>query len=166
MNLRWPTAREVSGPWLHCLAMGKPTVVIDLAHLSSVPTLDPRTWRRNGAGPHESDPEPVAVALDILDEDHSLRLALRRLGSDADLRARLSGAARRYWLANHAIALMVDDYRRLIEEARRLPSPSTTLPDHLTAVGARTLERELERFGVAAPFATSDRAQGDAPPLR
>ena len=32
LNLRWPTAREMSGPWLRCLAAGKPTVIVDLAH--------------------------------------------------------------------------------------------------------------------------------------
>ncbi len=47
LNLRWPTAREVSGPWLRCLAAGKPTVIVDLAHLTDVPTVDPRTWRPN-----------------------------------------------------------------------------------------------------------------------
>ena len=44
LNLRWPTARETSGPWLRALAAGRPTVIIDLVHLGDVPSLDPRTW--------------------------------------------------------------------------------------------------------------------------
>jgi hypothetical protein len=43
LNLRWPTALETSGPWLSCLAMSRPTVLIDLAHQGTCPTLDPRT---------------------------------------------------------------------------------------------------------------------------
>ena len=44
LNLRWPTAREVSGPWLRMLSAGLPTVIVDAAHHVDVPTLDPRTW--------------------------------------------------------------------------------------------------------------------------
>ena len=47
LNLRWPTAREISGPWLRALAAGRPTVVMDLEHLADVPSLDPRTWTIN-----------------------------------------------------------------------------------------------------------------------
>ncbi len=40
LNLRWPTAREMSGPWLRALAAARPTITIDLAHLVDVPSLD------------------------------------------------------------------------------------------------------------------------------
>src|SRR6185369_15723618 len=30
LNLRWPTARETSGPWLRALAAGRTTVITDL----------------------------------------------------------------------------------------------------------------------------------------
>ena len=94
------------------LAAGRATVIIDLAHLADVPSLDPRTWTvdwpgsafgirdpearrdaelRLGRGsplkPNRARipiPDPVCVAIDILDEDHSLRLAMRRLATDAD----------------------------------------------------------------------------------
>src|SRR3954471_10691834 len=114
LNLRWPTAREMSGPWLRALAAARPTITIDLEHLVDVPSLDPRTWAVNavgirgarsairGAGSGVRDttlgverddsrnprsdpgsripdpgpdpglsPDPVTVAIDILDEDHS-----------------------------------------------------------------------------------------------
>ena len=119
LNLRWPSAREISGPWLRCLAAGKPTVIVDLAHMSDVPTLDPRTWQpnlRTGAGRPGTgiSSAPCAVAIDILDEDHSLRLAMRRLGSDALLRSALGRAAQEYWQGAHSLEIMVGDYEDLI----------------------------------------------------
>jgi glycosyltransferase involved in cell wall biosynthesis len=59
LNLRWPTAREMSGPWLRALAAGLPTVIVDLEHLVDVPSLDPRTWRENYVPePRVPRPEP------------------------------------------------------------------------------------------------------------
>ncbi len=124
LNLRWPTARETSGPWLRALAASKATVVTDLAHLGDVPSLDPRTWTENGLSalgfglweeetkanasgasapkPKAQSPKPVCVAIDILDEDHSLRLAMRRLASDGSLREQLGRAAREWWGREHS----------------------------------------------------------------
>jgi glycosyltransferase involved in cell wall biosynthesis len=153
LNLRWPTAREVSGPWLRCLAAGKPTVIMDLAHLTDVPTIDPRSWRPNivSAG-LSSSPAPCAVAIDILDEDHSLRLALRRLGTDPLLRATLGQAARAYWEHEHSIDAMVNDYRALLAEAVRRPAAPVPLPPHLLDDGRGTLNRLIEPFGVPVPL--------------
>jgi glycosyltransferase involved in cell wall biosynthesis len=148
LNLRWPTAREMSGPWLQCLAAGKATVTIDLAHTSDVPALDPRTWRSNAVG----GDAPITVAIDILDEDHSLRLAMRRLAMDAALRDRLGGAAREYWRTEHAPSAMLSDYRSAIEKAAALPPPVVALPSHLGDAGAGTMEAILSAFGVAVPW--------------
>src|SRR5207244_4209242 len=63
LNLRWPTARETSGPWLRALAAGLPTIVVDLVQLADVPSLDPRTWEPNIQGR-----ESICVSVDILDE--------------------------------------------------------------------------------------------------
>ena len=134
LNLRWPTAREVSGPWLRMLSAGLPTIVVEAVHHLDVVTLDPRTWRCPVPRP-VIDPDPeakaVAVGIDILDEDHSLRLALRRLGADAGLRQRLGAAARAYWESNHSIATMAAGYERAIAQARLLEPPATRLPEHL-----------------------------------
>jgi len=151
LTLRWPTAREISGPWLRCLAAGKPSVIIDLAHLGDVPTLDPRTWQPNLPPPRSTEP-PCAISIDIVDEDHSLRLAMRRLGTDAQLRASLGDAARRYWQAAHSIEAMADDYETLIADAVRRPSSNVSLPAHLRADGRATLDRLLAPFGVASPL--------------
>ena len=110
LNLRWPSAHETSGPWLRALAEGRATVVTDLAHQSHVPSLDPRTWQ-------SMDAEPVTIAIDVLDEAHSLGLALRRLATDAALRDRLGRSARRYWERTHTFARMRDEYAAVIDRA-------------------------------------------------
>jgi glycosyltransferase involved in cell wall biosynthesis len=152
LNLRWPTAREVSGPWLRALAAGRPTVIIDLAHLADVPSLDPRTWRRN-PGTRGGTIAPVTVAIDILDEDHSLRLAMRRLASDAALRAELGAAGRRYWDEEHSLPRMIDDYRRILVTAAGRPAPEVMRPPHLVDNGDRVLRRVLDECGLRVELA-------------
>ena len=114
LHLRWPSALETSGPWLRALAAGRATVVTDLAHQSHVPSLDPRTWQ-------SIDDRPVTVAVDILDEDHSLGLALARLATDGGLRERLGRAARNYWEGTHTFARMRNEYLALIDRAASRP---------------------------------------------
>ena len=155
LNLRWPTAREVSGPWLRALAAGKPTVVVDLAHLTDVPTLDPRTWQPNvvvSTDSGASDAGACAVAIDILDEDHSLRLAMRRLANDPSLRATLGRNARAYWQANHSIERMVADYQRVIALAAKSDARHVSLPPHVLNDGTQTVERIMAAFGLPAIF--------------
>jgi glycosyltransferase involved in cell wall biosynthesis len=134
VNLRWPTALETSGPWVRALAMGLPTVVVDAAHHAHVPALDPRTWRRHApVADLEPDPDSraVAVALDVLDLDHSLRLAMRRLGTDAGLRERLGAQARAWWEREHTVARMTADYERAMSRALQEPLPAPDGPAHL-----------------------------------
>jgi len=163
VNLRWPTAREMSGPWLRALAAGKPTITIDLAHLWDVPSLDPRTWMPNDSGRHHPSsglsgtraPGPAAavtIAIDILDEAHSLRLAMRRLATDGALRASLGSAARLYWQQEHSLEHSLADYHRVIARALDRATPRPALPPHLTDAGDRTLRALLERCGVPVPL--------------
>ncbi len=162
LNLRWPTARETSGPWLRALAAGRPTIITDLAHMGGLVSLDPRTWTVNqasgvglqalGAASQRSEarspePEAVCVAIDILDEAHSLRLAMRRLATDADLRARLGRAARAWWAREHSVDVMVEDYVWAMARAVERPAPSVELPIHLRDDGERTLRGLIEPFG-------------------
>jgi glycosyltransferase involved in cell wall biosynthesis len=149
LNLRWPTAREVSGPWLRALAAGRPTITVDLAHMVDVPSLDPRTWRSQ-PGSRIPDSDAVTVAVDILDEDHSLRLAMRRLATDPALRASLGDAGRRYWEREHSMPLMVDDYEQAIAEAAARPVPQATLPAHLVNDGDRVLKDVLAQFSLGS----------------
>jgi glycosyltransferase involved in cell wall biosynthesis len=162
LNLRWPTAREVSGPWLRALAAGVPTVTLDLAHLADVPSLDPRTWAPAGCQARMTPDaaEAVTVTIDILDEQHSLQLAMRRLGSDAELRSALGTAGQRYWTREHSHDVMLADYRRVIAAALNLDAPSREdgrrprraagLPTHLTDDGTAIMEALLAPFGFTA----------------
>jgi glycosyltransferase involved in cell wall biosynthesis len=181
IHVRWPTAREMSGPWLRALAAGLPTITTDLAHLADVPSLDPRTWSmRPGSGIRDpgSDsesnahfmtadpasrpsrasgrpelvegriPHPVTIAIDILDEDHSLRLAMRRLATDPALRASLAASAQAYWEREHSMPRMVEDYRRVIADAVAAPTPKPPSPAHLVNDGDRKLKDLLRPFAI------------------
>jgi glycosyltransferase involved in cell wall biosynthesis len=144
VNLRWPTARETSGPWLQALAAGRPTVVIDLEQHADIPALNPQSWtRRPGAGTGD----PITVAIDILDEGHSLDLAMTRLAHDPDLRARLGHAARQHWEREHTVARMADDYEQLIGRALTRPMPTGTLPPALRPDPARHVRDLVHPFG-------------------
>jgi glycosyltransferase involved in cell wall biosynthesis len=157
--LRWPTTREMSASWLRCLAAGKPTVITDLAHMVGVPSLDPRSWTlvsaREDAAATMHPPrvaDAVAVGIDILDEDHSLGLAFQRLAVDATLRETLGRNGRAYWAANHTLAAMADDYRRVIAEACAmpvLPAPRAW-PSHLRADGTGLLTSLTAEIGVSS----------------
>jgi glycosyltransferase involved in cell wall biosynthesis len=129
LNLRWPSAGETSGPWLQALAAGRPTVIVDLEQTRDVPVLDPRSWEP--PAPQVDTREPVAVAIDIVDEVHSLRLAISRLGADPGLRGRLGRAARTWWEAHHAPAHMTAGYERAIAAALARPVPAPDLPPHM-----------------------------------
>ena len=128
--LRWPTALETSASWLQCLAAGRPTVITDLAHLVDVP-------------------EAVALRVDLLDEESSLAAAMRALASDAALRDAMGRAGREYWLAQHTVEAMAEDYRRILPMAARLPAPAVDdLPAHFVddySAPARAIARA---FGV------------------
>jgi len=157
--LRWPTARETSASWLRCLAAGKPTVTTDLVHTVEVPSLDPRTWKPQVAprpcedGPDAGPVEPICVSLDILDEDHSLRLALRRLTQDAPLRVLLGRRAHEYWQRNHTLPRMTEDYESLIDRALAAPVPTPELPTHLRPTGLQHALAVADEGGFAGdPF--------------
>ena len=144
--LRWPSGCETSASWLRCLAAGKPTVVTDLPHLGEIPTLVTRgTWTPSFLGTDDDD-EPVAVAIDLLDEDRSLAIAMRRLASDGNLRRRLGARARALWRAHHRIDAMVQDYERVLAVAVARPARrfrADLLPD-----GSERARELLAPFGV------------------
>ena len=119
--------------------------------MADVPALDPRTWLVSHATTSfDVVPEPVTIAIDFIDEDHSLRLAMRRLAADAGLRVRLGDAATKYWDAQHSIEAMISDYNRVIAHALTLPAPAVDLPVHLRDDGSTTMRSLLARFGIGA----------------
>ena len=99
--------------------------------------------------------EAIAIAIDIVDEDHSLRLAMRRLATDPALRERLGRAAREYWQREHTIAAMTDDYERILHvvlglrEVHGEHGVQEMLPAHLRPDGDERLRDLLEPFGIA-----------------
>jgi len=161
--LRWPTARETSASWLRCLAAGKATVITDLTDLGDVPSLDPRSWTTLCADAGPASRNPICVSIDILDEDHSLRLALRRLLVDRDLRAQLGTAAREYWQTHHTLDRMAADYRRAIARARETALPTPAGPRHLYENGTDTARRLTQDLGVQVDW---DDRGADLPPPR
>jgi glycosyltransferase involved in cell wall biosynthesis len=148
--LRWPTNRETSASWLRCLAAGRPTIVTDLLHTSEVPALDPTGWMPRAG----TSAEPVAVSIDILDEPHSLQLALDGLADDDALRQRLGRAARAWWETHHRLDRMADDYDRVIARAQSLAVPRPAMPPHLTADGSDVARKLVETFGVSVRAAS------------
>ena len=150
LNLRWPSAREVSGPWVRALAAGCATVTMDLWHTADVPGLDPRSWTVMHGDTTLTTPEPVTVKIDILDEDHSLRLAMRRLATDHALRERLARAGVVWWQAEHAHDAMLADYQRVIGRALQMRRASAHVgPTFRSCEPADSWLRSLlEPFGI------------------
>jgi hypothetical protein len=133
--LRWPTAGETSASWLRALAAGTPTVITALAHLTDVPTIDAATGRRS----HPSQ-APVAVSVDLLDEENAVGAAMARLSADAQLRSDLASAGYAHWCAR---APARADGRRLPASRagcgggrRRGARPAFALHRRLPALGA------------------------------
>ncbi|MGH9196850.1 MAG: glycosyltransferase family 4 protein [Acidimicrobiia bacterium] len=139
--LRWPSSGETSASWLRCLAAGKATVTTDLEHTADEPVMDPRSWATLGNQP------AITLRLDLLDEDHSLRLAIRRLARDVGFRERLGASGRAWWAGQHTLQHMHEDYEHVIEEAINLPDPAYTLPPHLRHDGLENLRALLKPFG-------------------
>jgi glycosyltransferase involved in cell wall biosynthesis len=147
--LRWPSARETSASWLRAIAAGRATIVTDLAQQAGVPTLDPRSWTILDATPGQTARPAVAVSIDVLDEDHSLTLALKRLTADRALRQQLGAAAETYWRTNHTVSQMVEDYEVVLPRAARHNPPAVDLPAHLRTDGLEHTRALLAEFGDA-----------------
>lgn len=161
--MRWPTSRETSASWLRCLAAGKPTISTDLVHTADVPTVDPRDWsllearlKSRPTGDPDIRPagdtsvRPVGVSIDILDEDHSMKLAFRRLATDAKLRTMLGSNAKSLWAERFRLERMAAGYRETIVRAieTRSPGPGAraSLPSHLRASGTEHAEALIKEI--------------------
>lgn len=156
--LRWPTARETSASWLRALAAGRPTVITDLADLVDVPTIDPRSWTLMLAPRDPADVvsprnwrRGVAVAIDILDEAHSLGLAMRRLAHDQGMRHRLGANARAWWDAHHTLDHLAAGYQQAFAAALAAPADPPArrrLPAHVLDEGVAHARALVAPFGV------------------
>jgi hypothetical protein len=113
VSLPWPWFGEAQTPALAAMAAGKPVVVLETAATADWPAFDPQTWRPRGS----AGETPIAVSIDPRDEEHSLLLAIRRLTTDADLRARLATAAHDWWRTHATPRHAADDWERILTEA-------------------------------------------------
>jgi glycosyltransferase involved in cell wall biosynthesis len=143
--MRWPSSRETSASWLRCLAAGRATIATDLVHTADMPMLDPRNW--------SADAEPIGVSIDILDEDHSLKLAMRRLAADAPMREMLGRNARRLWSERFRLEQMASRYRGVIDlalsSAPLHSSGVARLPRHLLESGTEHTDELLQEAGLS-----------------
>jgi glycosyltransferase involved in cell wall biosynthesis len=149
--LRWPSARETSASWLRAISAGRATIVTDLAQQADVPTLDPRNWTLLDARPDQTVHRPIAVSIDVLDEDHSLTLALKRLTTDRALREQLGASAADYWRARHTLGHMVADYETVMQRATERTRPQSELPQHLRPDSVAHTRDILAPFGPSLP---------------
>ena len=123
--LRWPSTGETSASMIRCLAMGKPIIATDLALNRDMPMLlTPWAWTLSHPWKNTGDAQPLGVAIDILDEDHSLEITLRRLSTDASLRRQLGLRARQYWESHHRLEMMAEDYHQLLNAHETTPTTS------------------------------------------
>jgi hypothetical protein len=148
--LPWPLSDDLT-PVIAAMASAKPIVIFETASTAGWPTLDPQTWQPRGLGVTET---PIAIAIDPRDEEHSLALALRRLATDASLRADLGRAARAWWERNGTVAQAAAAWRSLIREAASLTAPAHPAgwPPHLTADGTERAREMLSALGTSVDF--------------
>ena len=110
----WPPPAGLSRDVLTALSAGRAVVLLETEVTAILPCLDPQTWQARGAAPH---PPAAAVSADPRDEEHSLMLALVRLGRDARLRSELAAGARGWWERHASGPAVAAAWRSLIDEA-------------------------------------------------
>ena len=148
---QWPTCGRPLTDALSGFAAGRAVIVADTASTAHWPTLDPQTWQPRsvsiGAGTTEA---PIAISIDLRDEEHSLMLAFIRLANDAALRTSLGRAARAWWAQHSTVAHAVARWRAVLDESRTLPVPPRPAgwPAHLDADASGTMTAVLDRFGL------------------
>jgi hypothetical protein len=148
--LRWPPTGETSASWLTALAAGKPTITTELSELADVPMLEPYTWHPTTTASDAA--MAVAVSIGTFDEEQALRLAMRRLALDGDLRDRLGLQAHAYWRAHHTFERMLADLQHAVVEAARRPAPALPLPGHLRPDALGEATQMLRQFHLENPF--------------
>jgi len=152
---RWPSLGRPLRTALLGAAAGKAVVVAETESTAGWPSLDPQTWQPRALATGVTAPDAaIAISIDPRDEEHSLVLALTRLGSDAALRSSLGLAARAWWERHATVAHAVEAWKALLDEARTLPAPPRPAgwPAHLDANGGGTLGTLLDDMGIEAPF--------------
>jgi glycosyltransferase involved in cell wall biosynthesis len=114
INLRYPSAREMSATLLRAMALGKPVLMSRLKHLMEIP-------------------DDCVIKIRPENEKIELFQHLWQLIEDPSMRMRIGMKARSYMQSEHRPELMMEKYRELIETAfqRKSVFKPTSLPTHL-----------------------------------
>jgi hypothetical protein len=145
----WPPADELMTA-LAGMAAGRAVIVLETEITAGWPALDPQTWQPRGW----TGQPPIVVSIDPRDEEHSLALALRRLATDAQLRASLGAAAHEWWRQHATVDHAVQAWRSILAEAITATPPPrpSNWPRHLTANGTERARDLLAEFGATVDF--------------
>jgi len=145
--VRWPLHGAPLMSALSGMAAARPVVVAETSTTAAWAALDPQTWRTRDVGRGDT---PIVVSIDPRDEEHSLVLALRRLATDAALRADLGGAARDWWASHATLDHAVSSWQSVLELGLALPSPPRPdgWPPHLDADGSALARTLLAECGI------------------
>ncbi|MCI0412173.1 glycosyltransferase family 4 protein [bacterium] len=125
LNLRYPSAGEMSSTLIRALASGKPVIISRLLDVEEIP-------------------ENAVLRVRPDHEKEDLKAALTALLQDLNLRDRLSANARKYIEEHHTPQKAREKYQVLVETALKRKSSfvSPELPLHLRS-GAEILKQHL-----------------------
>ena len=144
--VRWPLQGRPPLPALRAMAAGRCVIVAETHATAGWPAWDPQTWRPRDGSPGA----PAVVSVDPRDEEHSLLLALRRLGADGTLRMELGTAARAWWATHATVDRAAASWLPVLSDAAGLPDPGRPegWPAHLDADGSSLTRQILAQCGV------------------
>ncbi len=134
INLRYPTAREMSATLLRAMALGKPVLMNKLMHLLEIP-------------------EDAVIRIRPNNEQVELFHHLWQLIDSPSLREKIGRKAREYIQAHHRQEQMLEKYLQLIEIAMQRKSTfhPPSLPLHLSS-GRKIMRRHIQKTA----FSNSD----------
>jgi len=143
-SLRWPVDGSALADALAGFAAARPVIVFDCTETADWPSIDPHDWRQR------SPADPICVAIDPRDEDHSRRVAIARLNDDSALRQRLGAAAQAWWRAHATVDIAAAAFDEVLKEARSLAPPRrpSDWPPHAADDGTRLTRDLLAPFDV------------------
>ena len=142
--MKWPASGDAMTAALAGMAAGKAVVVFETEETADWPALNPQTWRpRDFRGS-----SPIVISIDPRDEQHSLKLAMQRLSTDAALREQLGAAAREWWNTRATVDHAVQAWEAILAEARTLPPPSHSTEWLAPEDGTARAKEILGQFGV------------------
>jgi hypothetical protein len=141
VSLGWPSAGSSFAEALAGFASARAVIVFDCTETADWPSINPQDWQPRFVLPPAP---PMCVSIDPRDEDHSRRLAIRRLSEDAVLRKQLGDAAQAWWRAHATVERAAAAFDAVLEEAPTMAPPPKprNWPAHVGDDGT-TLAREL-----------------------